>query len=376
MNKPLFYIFLFISLSFALFADRIEVPPGDYEILLPVGWTLYDQSNLEQLSFVSDNETAMLQISYFSGDSFSDVDSMFNQLLAELSPQGEESRFPYLQWEAWMSDMLFTLGEQEYRGWFLLLNGEEIDYMLMLFTPMDQYEENFPWIISTLDAFSPGSEATRHPGPVSTMLQAGESIPSSHVLSLGDQNLPFRYDMLDMELTQELIEREAQLLYQYSVNEPLFRLAWDRYYNLIYRDNYSRLESLCESLRPFRNGKSDQEFMEFILKWIQGFTYSSSNTFSDLLSPLTSAVESRGDCDSLSLLYLMILEYYDIHGVFIVSEVYSHAMAAVPSDADGASFIYQDQRYVVAEMTDQVALGQIAATMADMSKWQIIAFPR
>lgn len=376
MNKPLTFLFLLLFLSSPLFSDRIEVPSGNYEILIPVGWTVYDKSNLEQLSFVSDDQTAMLQISYFHGERFDNVEAMYNQLLSELSPQGDESLFPYLQWDAWMSDMLFTLGGEEYRGWFLLLNGDEIDYMLMLFTPMEQYEENFPWIISTLDAFSPGQEATRNPGPVSTMLQAGESIPSSHVLSLGNQNLPFRYDMLAMELTQELIEREAQLLYQYSVNEPLFRLAWDRYYNLIYRDNYSRLKSLCESIKPFRNGKTDQEFMEFLLEWIQGFTYSSSNTFSDLLSPLTSAVESRGDCDSLSLLYLMILEYFDIQGVFIVSEVYSHAMAAVPSETEGASFIYQDQRYVVAEMTDQVALGQIASSMADMSKWQIIAFPR
>lgn len=375
MNKPLIFLFL-LFISSPLFSDRIEVPSGDYEINVPVGWTIYDQSRLEELSFISDNLSTMLQISYFSGDSFDNLDSMYNQLLSELNPQGDESLFHYLEWDAWMADLLFTLSGQEYRGWFLLLNGEETDYMIMLFTLVEQYEENFPWIISTMDAFSPGPYSTRTPGPVSTMLQAGESISSSHVLRIDGKSLSFQYDMLDMELTQELIEREAQILYQYSVNEPLFRLAWDRYYNLIYRDNYSRIESLCKSLEPGLKAMSDLEKEKYLLNWIQGFTYSSSNTFSDLLSPLTSAVETRGDCDSLSLLYLMILEYFGIEGVFIVSEVYSHAMAAVPSEAEGASFMHQGQRYIVAEMTDQVDLGQIAASMADMSKWQIISFPR
>lgn len=376
MNKPLIFLFLLIVSSSPLFSDRIEVPSGEYEINIPVGWTIYDQSNLEELSFISDNLSTMLQISYFPGDRFENLDSMYNQLLSELNPQGEESLFPYLEWDAWMADLVFTLSGQEYRGWFLLLNGDEKDYMLMLFTPVEQYEENFPWILSALDAFSPGSYSTRAPGPVSTLLQAGESISSNHVLRLGEKSLSFQFDMIAMELTQELIEREAKLLYQYSVNEPLFRLAWDRYYNLIYRDNYSRIESLCKSLEPSLKGMSDYEREVFLLNWIQSFSYSSSNTFSDLLSPLASAVETRGDCDSLSLLYLMILEYFGIEGVFIVSEVYSHAMAAVPSDAEGASFMYQGQRYVVAEMTDQVSLGQIAASMADMSKWQIISFPR
>ncbi|MDA3852002.1 MAG: hypothetical protein PF447_12140 [Spirochaetaceae bacterium] len=370
--RPL--LFLFFTFLYPLHADDIQVPAGDYRINIPVGWTIYDKEDLSNISYLSDDLSCMLQISYYSGDRFNSTDEMYEQLLAELNPQGEISLFPYLEWDAWMSDMEFQISGQPYRGWFLLLDGLEMDYQVMVFTTSVDYDVNFPWIISALDAFSPGEDANRHPGPVSTLMAQGESGVDQSTQVIGNNSFSFVFPLSQKNISQDLIEREAILLQQYAVNEPLFRLAWERYYNLIYRQNYSFLQDLYRSLEPIKDFLGEENFIKEVLKWLQDFEYSSSNTFSDLLSPITAAVEGRGDCDSLSLIYLMILDYFDIPGVLIVSEEYSHAMAAVEYNFPGASLNYNDKKYVVAELTDKVEIGQIPSSMADLDKWQIISF--
>lgn len=372
--KKFLILTLCLSSVLRLWADRIKVPSGDYEIFLPVGWTIYDRSDLSHLSFLSDDESAVLEISYYSGDQFSDTQEMYDQLLSHLGGEVDVSQFLYVHWNAWLADISFTLEGQQYRGWFLLLDGDEWDYQITLFTPLSYYDQNFPWMVSAMDSFSPGQEALRLPGVISTMMELGESQESQITLYPQGNASPYVFNQSLLQISQDFIEREAKLLHQYSVNRELFHLAWDRYYNLIYRDNFLRLYSLATALEPWAEPMNRQEWMEALLSWIQEFEYSSSGTFSDLLSPMSSAVCQQGDCDSLSLLYLIILEYYGIQGILLVSEEYSHAMVAVPSDIEGASIEYKGTRYVVAELTDQVEMGQIPSSMSDLEKWQIIAF--
>lgn len=370
-----FWLLFFFLLPYWLFSDRIEVPPGDYIIQIPVGWTLFDKDDISQVSFLSDDESSILQVSYYGGDQFQSTEEMYETLLSELDPQGDVSTFPYLDWDAWVADLQFSINQINYRGWFILLDGEEMDYQITVFCAQEDYDTNLPWMISALDGFAPGSESLRNPGIISSMMYYGTPQFALSIFQTESEVLQFQFNQALKQESQDYIEREALILYEYRVNEPLFHLAWERYYNLIYKDNYESLRSLYKAWEPLYNSLDREAFIDRVLAWIQSFEYSGSGTFSDLLSPLSAAVEKRGDCDSLGLLYLMIMEYFHIEGVFIVSEEYSHAMAAIESERDGASFTYEGKRYVVAELTDQVAFGQIPSSMADLSKWQIIAFP-
>jgi hypothetical protein len=193
-------------------------------------------------------------------------------------------------------------------------------------------------------------------------------------MPLGDRVFIFDYDPFELDASQVVIEREAPLLTNFTSLSPQAALAWDRYYKLIYRDNYHRLDPVYEALKPHMSGLNSTEMAVKLLSWLQGFEYGSSGTFSDLMSPLTSIVTERGDCDSLSLAYLILLKHFDIEGILLVSEVYSHAMAAVNVEGPGISFPYGEEEYLVAELTKEVDLGLIASDMIDFSKWQPVAF--
>ena len=53
----------------------------------------------------------------------------------------------------------------------------------------------------------------------------------------------------------------------------------------------------------------------------------------------------------------------------MVSDVYSHAMAAVDLAGSGARFPFGGREWLVAELTAPVTLGQIDSTMADPAGW-------
>ncbi|MDC7222910.1 MAG: hypothetical protein PQJ60_04165 [Spirochaetales bacterium] len=359
-----------------LFSDQLYLEEGDYCINIPVLWDLYDSSNVQDLSFISDDQTILLQVSWYEGSQFDDVNDMYRYFADGIGAEKlDQSVFPYLDWDSLLADASFESGGNIFRGWFLFLEGERFDYQVIAFSPEGDYEKSFPYILSCLDSFAPGKEGRRRPGVISQLFySADNAVYEKKTDYLAGKAFIYDFDPFELEASQVVIEREAPLLTKFSSGSAEGALAWDRYYKLIYRDNYHRMMPVYKALEPHLAGKSDLEKAEILLAWLQSFEYGSSGTFSDLLSPLASVVNGIGDCDSLALAYLILLDYFGIDGVLMVSEVYSHAMAAVSVEHGGSTILYGDENFVVAEMTEEVSLGMIPADMADLAGWQIISF--
>jgi transglutaminase-like putative cysteine protease len=177
----------------------------------------------------------------------------------------------------------------------------------------------------------------------------------------------------DVEASRVTLEREARVLAIYT---PEDTDAWQRFYRILYRDSYRKVDSLFRSL--IMAGVSPRQdpvlTAKDLLAWIQGFSYARTGGLEDLSTPLDSLYNGAGDCDSLGLLYVILLKHYGIDAILMVSGTYSHAMAAVDVEAPGARFEWQDKKYLVAETTYEVDLGLIAADMADPAAWMGITF--
>jgi hypothetical protein len=140
---------------------------------------------------------------------------------------------------------------------------------------------------------------------------------------------------------------------------------------MIYRDNYFRLSSLARSLQQHfqEQGIAREEIPARLLSWFQRFDYSRTGSLSDLLAPVTCFAERSGDCDSLGLAYVILLQHMDFDAVLLVSSEYGHALAGVDVAGEGARFEFQDTSYLLAEFTENVDLGMIPRSMADPNKW-------
>ncbi len=372
LMKRLIFLFFFLPV-FSISGAQWLLGEGEASVFLPEGWMLYSREEKNRISFCDPDQTIIFQVSRYDGHLYDSDELMMEEHLAALdSVESDISRFPYGKRLCSLADVSFSSGELALRGWFLFVEREDWDYYLTAFTTAESYKASLPYILSCLDGFSADEEGRNSPGALSTFFSSvSEERRSS--LEINGRSLGFSWHTGREEASRLLIEREAGILSGYGDPES-FDKAWKRYYRMIYRDCLSDLDELAVGIGQYCEGMSDREKAEFILTWLQSFEYGSTSRFSDLLSPLETVLGGRGDCDALALVYVLLLKRMDIDAVIMVSRHFGHALAAVNVPGSGAHFSLEGDSYIVAEMTRSVALGQIAAEQADMSRWVVVGF--
>ncbi|MBN2657503.1 MAG: hypothetical protein JXR86_10605 [Spirochaetales bacterium] len=372
------FMLAIVFTALPLFGEEFFIEEYNYSVYVPEGWDTFDRTSLSELSFISDDQTVIFQTSVYDGADFSSSLEMYEALTVDFRGESDGERFRYNGDDAFLADITFSQGDGELRGWFLFLNREDRDYYLLSFCGADYYEEKLPFILSVLDTFRIESdEALNKPGAVSQFYYPfpGKSDVMAQMV-LNGNIVSFQTDLREFDSSQAVIEREAQLMkyYQDLGDKPLFEEAWKRYYKIIFRDNYSRFDSLGQTLRSTLDRYSDREKAVILLNWIQNFKYISSGTFSDLLSPIHTVSNEEGDCDARGLSYSIMLRHLDIDSILLVSWQYKHSISAVNVSGDGARYPLGDESYLVGETTEVVDLGMIPQSMAEGEKWIPVVF--
>jgi hypothetical protein len=339
-----------------------------------------------QVAFTDQRSRAVLQVIAFETDRFEGAGEIASFIEERFSASGETSSFTYQGADARFADMQFSTGRRDVRGYFVFLDGGggrfSADFAVMSYTSASDFNGYQPELISALNSFAPDPRSRRAPGPVSQYYFPFPP-PSRHTKTVelpdGIGEVPFRINPQEAEVSQIFIEREAQLLNQYAQNAQVrwgrpsqtFYNAWKRYYKAIYRDNVARLEPLARELEArFAEAETPrEEIPRILLRWLQGFNYVRVPSLSDLSSPVRAILESAGDCDSLALVYTILLHHLDFDAILLVSSQYAHALAGVEVEGEGARFSHQGTKYLLAELTEDVEMGMIPRDMADPAGW-------
>jgi len=377
--RPLFLgLILLVSVLVSAPALAIRNPVFGYSVDLPVGWTDADSSDPYHVAFISPNGDAMLQIIALDPAIAADGVAIAEYMLADLSGEGESARFEYLGYSAALTDVQFVTAGNPVRGYMVTIDGYEADLVLLSFALLESYDAAHDQLLSALDSFALGDESAYYPGPISNFFYpfpapAGTSISVPFPGASGSPgSVSFRADPGELDAGQVLVEREARILSPYgTLTRELFEAAWRRYFRIIYRDSFMRLYSLAGQIgaQLEADGVPRVDYPGEILRWLQGFDYERTGGLSDFVAPLSCVVGSAGDCDSLALTYVILLHHLDFDAIVMVSDRYAHALAAVDLPGPGARFEFEGRQWLVAEMTDDVELGQIAADMADPAGW-------
>lgn len=348
-------------------------PEFGYSIDLPVGWVEADNSDPHHIGFLSPNADAMIQIIALDPATGATGLELAEFMLSQLGGEGESESFDYQARSAALTDVAFTTSGLDVQGYLITIDGAETDLALLAFAVLESYEVAHDHLVSALDSFAIGPESRAYPGPVSQFFYPfpapatrDESIPFL------DARLPFAYDPDEEEASRVLVDREARVLEPYGrLDRELATEAWRRYFRMIYRDNYMRLAPIAESVGALLEAERIPrvDYPSEILAWLQGFDYERAGGLSDFAPPIACLASSSGDCDSLALTYVIILHHLGFDAILMVSDRYSHALAAVDVQGPGARFAFEDRQWLVAELTEEVAIGQIAATMADPAGW-------
>ena len=366
-------VLLLVLLPCALAGQQLGL--GSYGSFIdpPSGWSLAGQEE-RKLTFVSGDGGAWLQLKLFP--EASSLAGLVEEAQSRLGADGEGTVYGYGTGQAWFGTLSFSADGYEFAGYlFACFGGDMQPTVLLAFSDASTLPQYNDAVLSALDSFSPPPSTNRLPGPVGAfdrVFSSGDlrTLP----LGVGNGATAYRIDAGTAETAVYVTEREARLLGQAGNVE-----AWRRFFRILYRDSLRDLDSLISELHAVfpahLTGSEARRVAEELLAWLQGFEYRRSGTYSDFLDPVQALVSSAGDCDSLGLLYVLLLHSFDIDAILLVSESYSHALGAVDVPGAGARFSYDGTGYVVAELTDEVDLGLIAADMADPAGWTPVEFP-
>ncbi len=386
--------FLILACAASLFLAAPERAPAEelysdsgFFLELPEGFTLNDGDGVSRFSFTDPSGVLLFQVFLYDPARYSGARAMQEDIGKKLGARADSEAFTYQRRGAVLADLSFPLSGKPHRGWGLFVDGAarnaagkpEKDIALLAYVPEERYEAYLPFILSCLDGFSVDEEARLYPGPVSQFnLPWDPAARKPADLRFGDRTLRVPYDPREGAAAQDTVEREFQVFGVYAQSSPdLAHAAWARFYRMVYRETFHRLDFLSLVLQRELSGEPDERSRTArLLAWTQGFRYERDPSGSDVVNPLTAAFEGRGDCDSRAVLLAILARHDNRDALLMLSVKHSHALAAFDLPGTGARFPYKGKGWLVGETTDDVALGLIDAAMADPADWIAVEFPR
>ena len=382
-----FLLFVVRGVSGVIGQTVFRNPDFEYIVDIPVGWEVLDGQNTAFISFTDPDHVAVFQILAFPGNRFVTADEVERYIRESYGATGDKAPFRYHGQPAVFADYRFTAGSYNVRGYMAFINRDEFDFAVMTFVPEDYYERYHDYVLSALDSFSPDAVTRNYPGPVSQFFGGDAPVDatgSSLTLPEGTTfELPpsVAADSV-VDAARTLIEREARVLDAYAPSAaesprigdgpaPPWAVAWRRFFRMVYRDSYTRLQPVAEAIFQdlVRTGVPRNEMPARILEWLQTAQYRRTRSLSDLMSPSACLASFAGDCDSLGITYAIILQHLGFDAVLMASIEYAHAMVGVDVPGEGARFPFSGRRWLVAELTKEVGIGQIAQDMSDIGGW-------
>ena len=370
--------FLLLLLAWSAGALAAVNPVYGYSVDLPVGWLEADNSNPDHIGFLSPNADAMVQIIALDPGAGASGAASSGPLLAlhvldQLGAEGEPDAFSYQDRSAAISELAFTTGGIEVQGYLVTIANGAAGFAILAFAAIDSYETAHDYLLSAIDSFSLDEESRRYPGPVSQYFYPFPA-PNARDASIrfAGSRLPFAVDANEIDATEVLVDREARVLAPYgALDRETASNAWRRYFRLIYRDNYMRLEPLAQAIgaRLEADRVPRVDYPQELLSWLQGFDYVRTGGLADFQPPIACLATESGDCDSLAMTYVILLHHLGFDAILMTSDRYAHAIAGVDVQGPGARFTFEGRDWLVAELTADVPLGLIAAEMADPAGW-------
>jgi len=368
-------LLLWILLPSILFCQTLAVKDLGCRLDLPEGWQALDTGDPAKLSFSEPARGAVLQVTAFPADSAMSARAMSAEVMRQLAAKGTPVEYSCSGHAACFSDISFASRSNPYKGYLLVMKEPLAgDFVLLGFAPADSFAGAGDSLLSAMDSFSIDGEAGSLPGPVSQSAHPyPDTVQAPVETGLSDSKIRWKTGASDAAAAQAIVEREARLLASYGAENDA---AWARFYRMIYRDSFRRIDSLVSAVtaEAKHKGWAREEIPIRLLSWMQGFSYSRTGTKADFLSPVAVALKASGDCDSRGLLYVMLLRRFDFDAILLVSSRYKHAMAGVVLSRQGAKVSWEGKQYLVAELTDQVDIGLIDRDMADPAGWIPISF--
>ena len=380
------FVFLLLSCIFSLNAESISDKDFKFSLDIPEGFQIdsYTEDGMSYI-FSHPNIPVTLVLRIYNNLDKTDSSSVLKNTLSKLSAKSDIDSFYWSKKNCAISSFSMTI-DQNYKGWAIcapsLIEGSYIN--LMCYAPSDKEAACEQFIMSTLNGLCINPDYYYVPGIITSYAFPSQGKTQNKV-TINNKTIISQIDKADIEASNFVIELEYSVLKLYA-KHALWKEAWQRYYKMIYRDAFGRLEDFSEktfeALYPLAEKETpsnpDITYAQYLLSWVQTFNYQRAGNIndSDFTSPLAAICGQGNDCDSRSMLLSILLNSIDVESILLFSIDYSHAMAATNIKAPGQTYKLEENQkeYIFGETTDNVTSGMIVQDQSDRSKWIPVTF--
>ena len=225
--------------------------------------------------------------------------------------------------------------------------------------------------LSALDSFLTGLGNAVSPGIVATFAfpQQGEiAVP----FATASVNLSVPLDKSDAPANQYVVDREYLVLTKYA-GTPLVEDAWKRFYRIIYRDAWQRMEKAAFVIASALPRDAQARAGE-LMNWLFGFEYTRDFEGSDFTSLPDAFARETGDCDTRCLLFVLLMRQMGVDAALLISPELSHSVAVVDAQIAGPAFLIEEKEMSAIDLTSSKTQGRLLPEMTDASKWFAVTF--
>jgi len=394
---------ILLVISAAARAEFADFKAGFF-LDLPEGFSQMNGDGASMVGFAGPVESMSFQVAAYPGTTYASADAMLADVKKRFGADAIAKNYRYQGRNAYFAELSFKLADVPMRGFAFLADGRpgENDYVVVSAIEAKVFAEFKPLLLSALDSFSIDIAALRMPGPVSWKehpFDEGKPIDATFAYAGGAVRAPVRSNW--ETASKAVVDREHAVLAAYADSKEYWAEAWKRFYRMIFRDSYSRLDTLAFALgvkmdELWRAGRlpgvagrvlgpaagieayldGDVE-AEALMGMVQEHTYKRDPKGSDFTAPLTALLRKEGDCDARAMLAAILLQHWNVEAGIAVSRVYSHSvgLAAITGEPGrNAGFDEGGKRFLLMETTARVRPGMLAEEQSVTENWITIFF--
>ena len=385
--KNLFIAFLFIFSASSINAEIIQDKDFGFILDIPEGYKIenYTEDGMSYI-FSHPNIPVTFVMKIYYDPSYTKSADVLKMALGKLSAKTDIDTFKWSGQSCSISSFSMSI-DQTYKGWAVCapVKIQNAFVTLLCYAPEKQEAACEQFIMSTLNSLCIDDYQFNIPGIITSYAFPSEGKKNIN-LQIDGKQIATSIDKADVEAADFTVELEYAVLTLYAKHN-LWKEAWQRYYRMIYRDSYGRLQKVSQdiykTLYPYAESNNpsnaDITYAQMLLTWTQNFNYQRAKTAkaSDFTSLPAMLNGTGNDCDSRSMLLCVLLKSCGIDSILLFSPEYSHAIAATDITAPGQTYKLKEngKDYIFGETTAKVTWGMIAQEHNDRSKWIPVIFP-
>lgn len=377
MKKKLIVILFSCVFLFSSFADVLYAPDWGYSLDMPEGFLIAESQDGARFQLQHSALPIELLILSYTEDRYIDARSTLEDVFSKLQAEGEIAEIEWRNNTQALGIYNVVMNNAIQSGWAVsvILPENKGTAVFLCHAPQEAFADCEQIIISILDSICIDRGSNFEAG-IFTQYAFPKEGDVQIELEIAGKKIQTTIDSSDVMANNFVIQREYAIL-EFYAGTNLWKEAWQRYYRLIYRDSYKRLErvafdiysALSPGIRRANKDSFDATLVQTLLTWTQGFDYERIPLGTDF-APLPAMLLGQGsDCDSRAMLLSVLLDQMNYDTMVFFSPEYSHALFGINMEGAGARIAVDEKMYLVGETTAPVNLGQVAQDQSDPTKW-------